>query len=203
MLTDGLHDVPPGKVAMVVTHLEMTHKPPLRQAVLPEGVGFRRVEPDVAWYRDVFNRVGAQDWLWFGRLRMADDRLLSILKDPRVQVYTLAKDGTDHALLELDFRQQGACELAYFGLTSALIGSGCGAHLMNQAITRAWAEPITRFHVHTCTLDSPQALGFYIRSGFVPYRQQIDIDDDPRLTGLLSETAGPHVPILRGQALRD
>ena len=66
---------------------------------------------------------------------------------------------------------------------------------MNEAITRAFARPIKRFHVHTCTLDSPQALGFYRRSGFNAMRQQVEIDNDPRLDGILPETAGPNVPV--------
>ncbi len=198
MLQDGLHDVPAGKVAMVVTHLEMTAKPSLRDVTLPDGITFRGVTPDLAWYRDIFNRVGALEWLWFGRLTMATADLQAILDDPDVQFFTLSKNGVDHALMELDFRNGGQCELAYFGLTPALIGTGCGAYLMNEAISRAWAKPIRRFHVHTCTIDSPQALNFYIRSGFAPYKQQIEIDDDPRISGLLPRDAGAHVPIIGG-----
>lgn len=197
MLSDGYHDVRQGKLAMVVTHLEMTAPARLRPAPLPEGVTFRQVTPDLAWYRDIFRRVGAEEWLWFSRLRMSDDKLQAILTDPKVAFFTLTKDGKDEALLELDFRTDGACELAYFGLTPALIGAGAGRYLMNEAISRAWAHPIKRFHVHTCTIDSAQALPFYIRSGFTPIRRQVEIADDPRLTGELPETAGPHVPLLR------
>ncbi len=198
MIRDGLHDVPQGKVAMVVTHLEMHTPAPMRPVPTPDGVTFRQVQPDVAWYRDIFMRVGALDWLWYGRLSLADADLNAILTDPNVAFYTLTRDGVDEAMLELDFRQNGDCELAYFGLTSSLIGSGSGRFLMNKAIELAWAKPIKRFHVHTCTIDSEQALSFYIRSGFTPYRRQVEIDDDPRLTGLLPETAAPHVPLIRG-----
>ena len=104
-------------------------------------------------------------------------------------------------LLALDFREEGACELAFFGLTAAAIGNGTGRWLMNRAIARAWSREghsaIRRFWVHTCTLDSPQALGFYIRSGFTPVKRQIEIFDDPRLTGVLPLTAAPQVPILK------
>ena len=197
MLTDGLHDVPRGKVAMVVTHLEMHAPAPTRPQPLPKGLTFRQLQPDLAWYRDIFSRVGALDWLWYGRLKMADTDLSAILADPKVAFYTLTRDGRDEAILELDFRQEGQCELAYFGLTSELIGTGAGRFLMNEAIRLAWMQPITRFHVHTCTIDSHLALSFYIRSGFTPYRRQVEIDDDPRLIGLLPEAAAPHVPIIR------
>ena len=59
----------------------------------------------------------------------------------------------------------------------------------------AWARPIARFHVHTCTLDSPGALSFYRRSGFTPVRQQIEIAADPRVTGDLPREAGAHIPL--------
>ncbi|MEQ6202071.1 GNAT family N-acetyltransferase [Sulfitobacter sp. HNIBRBA2951] len=196
MLGDGYHDVPAGKLAMVVTYLEMHAPAPTRPVTLAEGVTFRKVTPTLDWYRDVFTRVGGQDWLWYGRLKMTDVDLSAILNNPDVHIYTLQKDGRDEALLELDFRQSGECELAYFGLTPALIGSGAGRYLMNEAIARAWGADITRFHVHTCTLDSPQAVDFYVRSGFAAYKRSIEIDDDPRVTGILPRTAAAAVPVI-------
>lgn len=196
MLADGFHSVPPGKVAAVVTHLDMRARPALRPAPMAEDVKIRRIEaPGIGWYRDLFLRVGGQDWLWFSRMGMADAALDAILSDENVQVYAVERDGQAEGLLELDFRQPGQCELAYFGLTPALVGQGVGRRLMNFAIETAWSAPIERFHVHTCTLDSPQALGFYIRSGFTPVRQEIEIADDPRLNGNLPMSAGPHVPV--------
>lgn len=197
MLSDGFHDIPAGKVAMIVTHLEMRAPPETRAVSLVEGVSFHSVEATTSWFRDIFTRVGSLEWLWYGRLKLKDKTLSDILEDPLVEHYTLRKDGRDEALLELDFRTEGECELAYFGLTPALIGTGSGRFLMNAAIERAWAHPISRFHVHTCTFDSPQALGFYRRSGFTPVRQQVEIDDDPRLTGILPMDAAPSVPVFR------
>lgn len=197
-LSDGFHDVPPGKVAAVVTHLEMRAPADLRPAPTLAGLTLRRVAaPSSDWYKDLFRRVGAEDWLWFSRLRMEDTALKAIIADPRVHIYTLIREGVDEGLLELDFREAGECELAFFGVSKNLIGTGAGRFLMNHAIEKAWKEPIIRFHVHTCTLDSPQALPFYIRSGFTPTRQQVEIADDPRLSGLLGANAGPHVPVFR------
>jgi GNAT superfamily N-acetyltransferase len=199
-LANGCYDVPPGKVATVVTYLDMRTAAPPRPVPRPKGVTLDRVtDPDLDWYRDLFNRVGGQEWLWFSRLVMPDAKLRAILCDPDVETYQLTRDGQAQGLLELDFRQPGECELAFFGLTPALIGTGAGRYLMNRAIAIAWARPITRFHLHTCTLDSPAALSFYLRSGFVAARQQVEIADDPRLTGSLPEDAGTHVPMFRGQ----
>lgn len=195
-LADGLHDVPRGKLATVVTHLEMRAAAPLRDSPAPKGITLERIsKPGLEWYRDLFNRVGGHDWLWFSRLKMSDEALSGILNDPMVHIWTLIKDGRAEGLLELDFRQTGDCELAFFGVTAALIGTGAGRFLMNQAISQAWAQPIKRFHVHTCTLDHPDAVGFYIRSGFKPVRQQIEIEDDPRVTGDFPASAGCHVPV--------
>lgn len=196
MLADGYHAVPKGKLAVIVTHLEMHAPAPIKDVPLPEGITFRQVKPTLEWYRDVFTRVGALDWLWYGRLKMPDAELQTILDDPKVAIFTLSKDGVDEALLELDFRVDGACELAYFGITSNLIGTGAGRYLMNQAISHAWEAEINRFHVHTCTIDSPQALNFYVRSGFTAYKREVEIDDDPRLTGVLPDTAAAWVPVI-------
>ncbi len=197
MLSDGYHNVPPGKVAAVATELEMHQKAALRGHPAPPGLTLRHIDaPDIVWYRALFSLVGG-DWLWFSRLHLSDDALSQILNDPKSEVWAVEQDGTAQGLLELDFRTDGACELAYFGLGPALVGTGAGAWLMDHAITKAWARPITRFHVHTCTLDHPSALGFYIRSGFIPVKRMIEIADDPRLTGKLDETRAAQVPILR------
>ena len=197
MLTDGYHDVPPGKVAAVATELEMRDRAPLRGHPAPDGLTLRHVtNPDLGWYRDLFTHVGG-DWLWFSRLRLTDADLAAILQDPGTEVHAVEKGGQPRGLLELDFRTDGECELAYFGLGPDLVGSGAGAWLMDNAITKAWAKPITRFHVHTCTLDHPGALGFYIRSGFVAYRSEIEIAPDPRLTGDLPESSAPQIPLIR------
>jgi GNAT superfamily N-acetyltransferase len=81
-------------------------------------------------------------------------------------------------------------------LVPGFIGKGAGRLLMNEAIRRAFARPAQRFFVHTCTLDSPGALTFYMRSGFTPYRRAIEVADDPRLHGFLPREAAPHIPLL-------
>lgn len=196
MLEHGTHDIPAGKLAVVVTYLEMTSRRATKDIAAPQGVTFAQITPTLAEYRDLFQRVGAHDWLWYGRLRLNDAELQALLDDPKRPIYTLMKDGRSEALLELDFTTQGACELAYFGLTPELIGSGAGRYLMNKAIALAWNAGVSRFHLHTCTHDSPQALEFYLRSGFTVYKRKVDIDDDPRLLGLLPRDAAPRIAIL-------
>ena len=196
MLEDGLHAVPAGHTASVVTHLEMCAEAAQRpEADLPLDLA-RVTAPESDWYLNLFRKVGAP-WLWFGRLVMDRDELRTILSDEQVHVYVV-RDGTEEVgLLELDFRRHGDCELAYFGLAPEAVGGGAGRWLMNRAIRLAWAEGIARFHVHTCTLDHPAALDFYRRSGFTPYAHEIEIAPDPRLSGLLPEDTAPQVPLIR------
>ena len=195
ILPDGYSDVPRGKIAAVVTHLEMLQRPALPPD--PDGAWtLRHVHaPDLAWFRDLCRRVG-EDWLWFSRLRMSDAELAAIIQAPRVEVHALVHDGRDEGLLELDFREPKQCELVFFGVTAKLIGSGAGRFLMACALQRAWSQPISRLWVHTCSFDHPNALAFYQRAGFRPFRRQVEIADDPRLDGTLRRDVARHVPII-------
>jgi GNAT superfamily N-acetyltransferase len=196
-LEDGYHDVPPGKVVAIVTHLEMRAPAKPRPARLPTGWQVNRADrPDLEWYRTLFHDVG-HPWLWFSRLFLTDEALRAAIHDPDVEIWTLT-DGTHHAaLLELSFRTPGECELCFLGLAPALIGQGAGTFLMNLAIQQAWSREITRLRLQTGTFDSPQALPFYLKSGFVTTHQQVEIADDPRLTGHVPADAAPHVPVFR------
>lgn len=189
-------DVPDGKIAAVVTHLQMFARPTARAVVDVDAELVFHDKPDLAWYRDLFMRVGGQDWLWFSRLGMNDADLAAILHRGDVHIYSVRLNGRDEGMLELDFRVRDECELGYFGLTAGMVGTGAGRWLMEHALDKAWEQPISRFHVHTCTLDSPQALAFYTRSGFAAYRRQIEIADDPRRLGVLPKNAAPQLPII-------
>jgi GNAT superfamily N-acetyltransferase len=195
-LADGYHAISHTKLAAVVTSLEMKTKPNItpRPYQGPAKV-VRQEQPTADWYRDLFERVGAP-WLWTSRLKLSPAALLDIIRNPLVEVYALQVDGKNQGLLELDFREPAACELAFLGVTPSEIGSGVGRLLMTTAIERAFAHPIRRFWVHTCTLDHPAALAFYERSGFVPYQRQVEVFDDPRMIGILPPSAAPNVPRL-------
>jgi GNAT superfamily N-acetyltransferase len=195
-LPNGYSDVPDGKLASVVTCLEMLARPALRADRGQAPWSLQRIaQPGLSWYQDLFRRIGTE-WLWYSRLVMPPDELESILCDPQVEVYSLTLEGRDEGLLELDFREAGSCELAFYGLSEALQGKGAGRWLMNRAIERAWSQPVSRFWVHTCTLDHPNALAFYVRSGFRAYARRVEVADDPRLTGLVPRSAAPHIPII-------
>jgi GNAT superfamily N-acetyltransferase len=194
-LLDGYSDIPAGKIAAIVTHLEMTARPSLRDDP-PGAWSLRKADaPALDWYRDLHRRVG-EEWLWFSRMRMNDAELAVVIHAAGIEIYALVVDGRDEGLLELDFREPGQCELVYFGVTASLIGTGAARFLMNRALERAWSRDVRRVWLHTCTFDHPSAVAFYQRSGFRPFRRQIEIADDPRVDGTLSRTAAKHVPII-------
>ncbi|MBY6256496.1 GNAT family N-acetyltransferase [Phytobacter diazotrophicus] len=193
----GYSDVPPGHVASVVTCLEMRSKPQQETLPLPEGITLAPlVNVDLIAYRALFRKIGAK-WLWFSRLYMADDKLTAILNDPNVEAWVIRDGAEDIGMLELDFSEPGQCELVFLGLVEGTTGKGLGRAVMSRATERAFAKPIERFWVHTCTFDHPSALNFYIRSGFVPYAFQVEVQADPRLTGHLPADAAPHIPLIR------
>jgi hypothetical protein len=82
ILSNGCFEVPDGKIAAVVTHLEMLQRPALpSDPAAPWAL--RRVEyPDVGWFRDLYRRVG-EKWLWFSRARMSDAELAAIISGAR------------------------------------------------------------------------------------------------------------------------
>ena len=195
ILPDGYSDVPAGKIAAVVTHLEMTERPAPR----PDPAGdwsLRRVEtPDLDWFRDLYRRVG-EEWLWFSRIGMPDAELAGRLHSPLVEVHALVDGARDEGLLELDFRHPGRCEIGMFGVTARLVGTGAGRWLMNRSLELAWSRPIGRVWLHTCSFDHSAALAFYQRSGFRPFRRQVEVADDPRLDGTAPRHVAKHVPVI-------
>lgn len=196
-LSVGFSDVPSGHLATVVTCLEM-RAPPIPRPAPPmaDNIALQILEqPSVERYRSLYRAIG-EEWLWYSRLIMPDPQLRQILDDHQVIVAALRLANRDIGILELDFRQSRTCELALFGLASNSIGEGIGRNLMNEAINLAWSQPIDRFWVHTCTLDHPGALAFYRRSGFKPYKMQIEVMPDPRVTGVIPKNCAAHIPII-------
>lgn len=193
--------IPDGYIAAIVTSLEMTSKPPLRP-MPPSELRLERWEaPALEKYRLLYRRVG-EPWLWFSRLVMADEELAAIIHDPKVMIWAVSdRRGIEVGILELDFRVGGECEIGFFGLIPALNGKGHGRWLMAMALQLGWAQPgVERMWVHTCTLDGPNALSFYIKNGFMPYQRQLETFPDPRLTGHLPREAAPQIPIIEQKA---
>ena len=87
---DGYTDLPAGRLANVVTHLETTAPPPVaarpHPPQAPAGVALERLTGrDLPRYRALFAAVG-EPWLWFGRTALADDALAALLEIGRAHV---------------------------------------------------------------------------------------------------------------------
>ena len=190
--------IPDGELAAVVTYLEMTHAPPGDSPSSRDcPLSLKRVEnPQPDDYRALFRLVGAP-WLWFSRLIDSDARLAATIQHPRVELYSVLDEaGREAGMLELDFREPGACELAFIGLVPELAGKGHGRWLLAEAIRLAWRGRVRRVHVHTCSLDHPAALSAYRRAGFTPYKRAVERFPDPRLLGILPLDCAPQVPVV-------
>jgi GNAT superfamily N-acetyltransferase len=186
----------PGEMAVVVTYLELTRRP-MPSPVSTSPLRIRRwKDPDPAKYRVLFRRVGTP-WLWFSRLVMEDARLTEIIGNPLVEIYpVLDPKGIEVGLLELDFRKEECCEIAFLALVPQLIGQGLGGWLLGQAMTLGWRKDIRRMTVHTSSADDPRALPLYRKHGFEPIRRAIETFGDPRLLGIIDKDAAPHIPVV-------
>lgn len=201
MIPDGYTDLAPGKIASVVTYLEMRERPALADAssrgVSSSAVRLRRVDnPQIDWYRAVYRRAGAE-WLWTSRLELTDAQLAELLHRSTNELFVAEREGSEIGIAELDRSQSPNVEITSFGLFREAIGKGLARPFMTQLLDRAWSHAAARVWLHTCNLDGPVALAFYMKCGFRPYKRAIEVSDDPRLRGLLPEDAAPQIPIIR------
>lgn len=181
-----------GMLDVTITYLEMTTPPvttpPVSAPALPaDAQVIIAKKPTVSFYRYLYNTVG-EPWLWYERRRLSDDALARIVQDPKVDVHVLYVEGVPAGYGELDARQAGQVELAYFGLIPEFIGLGVGKRFLQYLCSTAWQAggqaqkqaEMTRLWVHTCTLDHPRALSVYQSVGFVPYKQTKHRIADPQ-----------------------
>ncbi len=196
MIPDGYSELAPGKLASIVTYVEMRERPAPAN-VSSSGVSLRRIQnPTLDWYRALFRRAGAH-WLWFSRLELTDAQLTKVLQDPNIELFVAEREGQEIGMGELDRAQSPNVEITSFALFSEAIGKGLGRAFMTQLLNHAWSGSTTRVWLHTCNLDGPTALSFYMKCGFRPYKRAIEVADDPRLRGVLPEDTAPQVPIIR------
>ena len=182
---------PDGKIELTITYLAMTAPPTLPPAHPPRGAKvalLRARQPTVAFYRFLYDGVGAP-WLWWERRTMGDDDLAAVIQDERVEIYVLYVEGVPAGYAELDRRREPIIDLAYFGLLPDFIGRRLGPYLLSAAIKTAWSYKPECVTVNTNTLDHPKALPLYQRYGFKPLRREHLEIDDPRVTGVIPLTA--------------
>jgi len=132
----------------------------------------------VPLYRRLYHEVGAQ-WYWHDRLDWTDEELGAYLADPTVAIWELLVHDESAGYFELKRHDDGSVEIAYFGLIPEFIGRGLGGMLLTAAVREAWnlGGAATRVWLHTCTLDSPNALPAYKARGFREYKhERLEVD---------------------------
>ncbi len=125
----------------------------------------------VSRYRRLYRDVGEQ-WFWHDRLDWSDDELAAHLASPDVAVWEAMTGGESAGYFELQRHSDRSVEIVYFGLRPEYIGRGIGGAMLTRAVREAYAMGANRVWLHTCTLDSPNALPSYTARGFRPYKTE-------------------------------
>lgn len=139
---------------------------PLHRATVQQAL---RCAP--AFYRFLYTTIG-RDYHWTDRLGWTDEEIRTYLSQRSVQLWVMYVDGAPAGFFELRRDEEGAIELAYFGLLREYLGQGLGGYLLTEAVMRAFAQQPARVWVHTCTLDHPAALHNYLERGFHVVREE-------------------------------
>ena len=124
-----------------------------------------------AFWRFLYTEVGGR-YQWVDRLDWTEQEITTYLNDPAVSLWLLTVSGAPAGYFELRRDDDGAFEIAYFGLLQAFTGRGFGGYLLTEAAERAWALGATRVWLHTSTLDHPGALPNYVKRGFRVFRSE-------------------------------
>ena len=157
----------------VRTFLEMTDPSELEGApVAPAHAVLNRVEDCApALWRRLYTEVG-REYHWVDRLAWTDDDITRYLADPALELWVLRVQDETAGYFELRRHDDGAVEIAYFGLLPAFTGQGLGRFLLTKAVERAWAVGARRVWLHTSSLDHSSALSNYLARGFSIWKQE-------------------------------
>lgn len=169
------------EIEVCVTYLEMAEPPGGGRSSAPEGVSVVRVPScTVRYYRFLYDAVGRR-WHWVDRKKLSDRALADIIQDDRVEIFVLQVEGVPAGYAELDLRQPPEIEIAYFGLMPEFFGRGLGRWFLSWVVSEAFERQPSRVWLHTCDLDHPAALSNYEKAGFVAYRTERIVQENPRL----------------------
>jgi GNAT superfamily N-acetyltransferase len=167
-------------VSVTITYLEMTSPNELRpRRVSRRDVAVVRVDPPMPELnRFLYTAVGG-DWYWIDRLPWDYQKWSDYLRRSELETWLLTVAGVPAGYVELEAQKDGDMEIAYFGLLPSFIGQGLGAHLLTEAVERAWQRGAKRVWLHTCTLDHPIALASYQARGFRIWKTETKLENLP------------------------
>jgi hypothetical protein len=171
------------RIAVVVTFLRQDRRPDPPSPPLPADATLVKVAtPSVAFYRYLYNTVGAP-YVWWLRRATPDHEIAAMLGNPAVSLHVLYRGGEPAGFFELENRF-GSVNISYFGLLPHAVGKGIGPAFLRASVDEAWRRGPEVVTVNTCTADHPRALPNYLAAGFVPYRTLREVWDVPNRLGL-------------------
>jgi GNAT superfamily N-acetyltransferase len=179
-------------IQVVRTYLELLSPKQLRAGNLPppRGITVARETPCTTdLFRFLYREVGRR-YHWVDRLQWTDQQVEEYLSQPNVSLWVMqaTKPGSGNSsgvagYFELVGHDDGAVEIAYFGLLDPFLGRGLGKYLLTVGVQEAWKMGGNRVWLHTCTLDHPAALPNYLARGFREFKQEtytVEIPSGPR-----------------------
>jgi len=122
-------------------------------------------------FRHLYVEVG-KNYHWVDRLPWTDEQIREYLDQPEITLWVMMVDDATAGYFELARGEDGATEVAYFGLLPEFIGRGLGKYLLTCAVEQAWADGANRVWLHTCTLDDKAAMPNYLKRGFRPFETE-------------------------------
>ena len=131
----------------------------------------REERPVPSLWRRLYTEVG-REYHWVDRLGWTDDDITRYLSDPALELWILRDSDDVAGYFELRREEDGAVEVAYFGLLPGFVGRGLGKYLLTRAVERAWERGATRVWLHTSSLDHSSALPNYLARGFSVWKQE-------------------------------
>ena len=172
MTVDG-NSATPTQAPETTTYLEMLSPGNLRPSRAdPGALTVRRLPAsEFATGRRLYQEVG-DGYLWIDRLVWSDRQWREYYQRPGIEIWVGESGGDLAGYFELDARDDGSTELAYFGLLPQAIGCGLGGLLLTAAIRQAWTNGAKRVWVHTSSRDHAGALPNYLARGFHVYHTE-------------------------------
>ena len=128
--------------------------------------------------RFLYTVVG-RAYRWTDRLSWPYSKWLAYLERPEVETWIAYLDGVIAGYVELERQPEESVEIAYFGLLRQFIGMGIGGFFLSDTVERAFRAGARRVWLHTCSLDSPQAMQSYQARGFKLFKEETALKDIP------------------------
>lgn len=156
------------QVEAIIYHLILTNWKN-SDAVLHDDISLKVINPaEIDSYRNLWWAVG-KNWNWNGRIEKTDYEISEVLNNENYYAYEICINNKQAGLMEFSI-EDGLAEIIYFGLTPDFLGKGFGSQLFNFIINECMSNKATKIWLHTCSLDSPNALPFYLHKGFTLFK---------------------------------